>query len=105
MKFKIFIAATLICFASFPCKATDQPSLGTAIVDLLLMRPAGLIATVTGAALFTGLTPLTALADIPPPHDAFEILAKPVVYAPFAFTFQRPLGVVHPDSDGVYRRR
>lgn len=62
------------------------------LVDVILARPTGLVATVCGSALFLALSPLTALATIPPPHDAFEIAANKLILAPADFTFSRRVG-------------
>lgn len=61
------------------------------MIDMLL-RPVGMAATVIGAGVFVGVSPLTALATIPPPHDAFEKLADTIVCKPFKYTFMRPVG-------------
>jgi hypothetical protein len=65
---------------------------GFILLDVLMYRPAGLIATVVGAGLYVGASPLIALASIPAPHDAFVKTGKILVVAPAAYTFIRPLG-------------
>jgi len=70
----------------------DSPPTGTFLVDVILMRPGGLMLTVVGSALFVGLSPLTALAAVSPPHDAFDIAAELLVLKPANFTFNRPVG-------------
>lgn len=60
--------------------------------DLIVMRPLGLAATIAGTALFIVISPLTALAYIPEPHDSFEKTANQLIFAPGHFTFSRPLG-------------
>lgn len=72
------------------------------LADILLLRPTGLVLTVAGAAAYLGVTPLTAIADAAPPHDAFERVGTMLVGAPFAFTFKRPLGEMNYQRDGVY---
>lgn len=74
------------------------------LVDVLIYRPVGLIATVAGTALFIGISPLTGLAAISPPHDSFKRMAGILIWAPGKFTFDRPMGVYYPDRDGEYRR-
>jgi hypothetical protein len=79
---------------SLPCRA-NEPLPTTAVVgDILFMRPSGLILTLVGSALFVGLSPLTAIAAISPPHDAFEVAADVLVLRPANFTFNRPVGVM-----------
>lgn len=62
------------------------------LFDVIVYRPLGLVATIVGSALYVGLSPFTALASIPPPHDAFAKVGDILVVAPAAYTFQRPLG-------------
>jgi len=52
----------------------------------------GLVATVIGTGVYIGISPLTALASIPAPHDAFVKTGKILILSPAAYTFIRPLG-------------
>ncbi len=61
-------------------------------LDLLIYRPLGLITTIVGTAVFIGVSPFTALASIPAPHDAFHKTANIFIMAPANYTFSRPLG-------------
>ncbi len=63
-----------------------------AVIETLLVRPIGFATTICGTALFVGMSPLTALASIPHPHDAFEKTANALIVAPAEYTFTRPLG-------------
>ena len=65
---------------------------GFVILDVLFYRPVGLIATVIGTGVFIGMSPLTALASIPKPHDAFVKTGKILILSPAAYTFVRPVG-------------
>jgi len=65
----------------------------------IFLRPAGLVGTLVGAGLFVGLSPITALAAIPAPHDAFEKLGNTIVCKPFKYTFERPVGDYEYDKD------
>lgn len=58
----------------------------------IFLRPLGIVGTLVGSALFVGLSPVTALAAIPYPHDAFEKLGNTIVCKPFKYTFERPVG-------------
>ena len=72
------------------CKPKNQAlSLAT---DVIVVRPLGALGTLAGGALFIGLSPFTALASIPEPHDAFTRMGAILVGAPYAYTFIRPLG-------------
>ena len=62
------------------------------MLDVVLYRPVGLVATVVGAGVLVGISPLVALASIPKPHDAFQKTAGILILAPAAYTFVRPVG-------------
>jgi len=62
------------------------------LTDVILIRPVGFAGTLGGAGLFLGLSPLTALASIPEPHDAFTKMGGILVGIPYSYTFERPLG-------------
>jgi len=65
---------------------------GFYILDVLLYRPVGLLATIAGTGAFVAISPLLGLASIPEPHDAFQKTAGILVLAPAAYTFNRPIG-------------
>lgn len=62
------------------------------LIDILIYRPIGFAATVAGTGLFVAISPLTAFAQIAPPHDAFQKAADVLIFAPGEFTFVRPVG-------------
>ncbi len=62
------------------------------ILDVLVYRPVGIAATIAGTGLFAAMTPLTAIAQIAPPHDAFAKTANILIGAPARYTFRRPVG-------------
>lgn len=62
------------------------------IVDLIILRPITLAATLAGTGLFVGFAPFTAMASIAPPHDAFARAANALIATPACHTFNRPLG-------------
>ncbi len=62
------------------------------LTDVIVIRPVGLAGTIAGGALFIGLSPFTAIANIPEPHNAFDRVGKVLVGIPYAYTFVRPLG-------------
>jgi hypothetical protein len=67
----------------------DEPFDGTSgamAVDLLLVRPVGLAASIVGAALFIVSLPFSALGG------NSEAAAEKLINEPVFFTFQRPLG-------------
>ena len=63
-----------------------------AVFEILILRPLGFASLVGGTALFVGMSPLTALASIPAPHDAFPKTAELLVVTPARYTFVRPIG-------------
>lgn len=106
MKIKILILVVIMLVmtdTTYAITEDRQPPV-VALIDIILYRPLGLIATVTGSAVFVGISPLTALAAISPPHDAFEKTADLLIMKPVKYTFDRPLDVYYPDYDGEYRR-
>lgn len=95
---KLLISITLFSVISFSVPAYAETEEGKynpmfALTDIIFLRPMGLIATVAGSALFIGLSPVTALASITPPHDAFSHMGHYLVMTPVDFTFSRPIGV------------
>ena len=88
-----FVLVSIIsCSTIPPSKSVEAVDPGFVILDVLLYRPMGLAVTIIGTGAFIGLSPLTALASIPEPHDAFAKTAKILILAPGAYTFIRPLG-------------
>jgi hypothetical protein len=61
------------------------------MIDMIL-RPVGIAATIIGAGVYVGVSPLTAISTISKPHDAFEKLADTMICKPFKWTFLRPSG-------------
>lgn len=72
------------------------------LADIILLRPTGVVLAVAGTALFLATTPFTAIANIAPPHDAFARVGTIMVLAPAGFAFNRPLGEMNYQSNGVY---
>lgn len=101
---KIRICLLLLIASINTAQARDQQPQAVYLVDIMIYRPLGLIATVVGSAVFVGISPLTALTSISPPHDAFEKTAQLLIVNPAKYTFDRPLGVYYADPDGEYRR-
>ena len=61
-------------------------------VEVVFLRPLGLVTTVVGTGLFIGLSPFTAFASFAPPHDAFKWMGDGLIVRPARYTFKRPLG-------------
>ena len=103
---KNIILTCLLLFASINAAQAEEEPLpkGYYIADVMFLRPLGLVTTVVGTAVFVGISPLTWMAAIAPPHDAYTKLADLMIARPARFTFDRPLGVYYADPDGKYRR-
>ncbi|MDD1611538.1 MAG: hypothetical protein LUQ57_00180 [Methylococcaceae bacterium] len=77
-------------FADTP-PTVNKPSGVDFLYDVIL-RPAGLVATILGGGFYLAMSPFTAVTSIYPPHDTFEKFADLVVVNPYKFTFTRPVG-------------
>jgi hypothetical protein len=64
-----------------------------AVLDLVIVRPFALGATIATTGLFVGLSPLIGLATIIKPHDALRKTSQLLVIDPAKYTFVRPLGL------------
>jgi len=92
-KISLIFMLTVIGFAPVAQgQEVEETDPGFVIMDVLVYRPLGLAATVVGTSLFVAMSPLTAIASIPKPHDAFEKVGKILVITPATDTFVRPLG-------------
>jgi hypothetical protein len=81
-----FIVITLIS-TSVPALADDGPTVAAAMVaDVIIARPAGLVAIVLGTAVFVVALPFAAISG------SVEPVARTLVAEPFEFTFTRPVG-------------
>ena len=88
----VILLSVMCCSAVAHSQSVEETDPGFVLLDVLLYRPLGLVATVIGTGAFIGLSPLTALASIPEPHDAFAKTGKILILAPGAYTFIRPGG-------------
>jgi hypothetical protein len=88
-----FVLVSIIsCSTIPPSKSVEEVDPGFVMLDVLLYRPVGFAVTIIGTGAFIGLSPLTALASIPEPHDAFAKTARILILAPGDYTFIRPIG-------------
>jgi hypothetical protein len=78
--------------ASFTRDDGDQPNRVPIVIDVLLLRPIGLLMTVTGAAFY--LCPVAPITALVRPLDITKPLG-PLVVTPGRFTFGDPIGY-HP---------
>lgn len=63
------------------------PSAGAMTVDLLVVRPVSLLASVIGLAVFIVQAPISAFHD-----DGLQTTGRKLVVEPLQFTFSRPIG-------------
>lgn len=67
----------------------ESPSAAAMAVDLLIVRPLGLVASVVGIGLFVVQLPFAVLSGDLPNDPANKLVSEPLAY-----TFTRPLGVM-----------
>jgi hypothetical protein len=87
----VFLVATsplVYAQASYPsADPTEKPSAEAIAADVLLLRPAGFLATVLGSIVFVIALPISL------PTRSVDYVAEKLVVAPAKYTFVRPLGV------------
>lgn len=93
MRLRLTAAALLLALAVCPWRASAQqrePISGDRatdmVVDVVVIRPLGLVATVAGAALAVVALPFTI------PSGSVEASARELIVKPADYTFRRPLG-------------
>jgi hypothetical protein len=89
----LFVLLSIMsCSTIAPSQSVEEVDPGFVLLDVLFYRPVGFAVTIIGTGAFIGLSPLTAFASIPKPHDAFTKTARILILAPGAYTFIRPVG-------------
>ena len=78
----LFVAIALLA-ASGPAFGGDAENIP---VDVLIIRPIGLVGTVLGTALFIVALPFSI------PSGSVKMTARKLIVEPFKYTFTRPLG-------------
>ncbi|MDX1961164.1 MAG: hypothetical protein SFU98_21525 [Leptospiraceae bacterium] len=90
MRNKLLIAILLVLLSSGTIFSKEMPSAGEMFVDMLIVRPLGIVSTVGGIVLFVIPTPFYFFAPNP------KISAKNSFYRfvgyPAQYTFVRPIG-------------
>jgi hypothetical protein len=92
ISFFILLSMMSSAAAATQSQSVEQSDPGFVLLDVFFYRPVGLAVTILGTAAFIGLSPLTALASIPAPHDTFNKIGKILILVPAAYTFIRPIG-------------
>jgi hypothetical protein len=72
--------------ASTRIEETSSPEI---LLDIVFLRPLGLLSTIVGTSVFLVSLPITI-----PTKSADEVASK-MVYAPFNYTFRRPVGTLN----------
>ncbi|WP_305907808.1 hypothetical protein Q9L42_013885 [Methylomarinum sp. Ch1-1] len=85
------IIIAFILMGVSPCLSASSKD-ANVLIDVVILRPLGFVSMIGGAAVFLGLSPLTAFAAIPEPHDSFEKMGDILVVNPAKFTFEREVG-------------
>jgi len=91
--FKLLFLVTSILLSSI--SLADEPRKADGydvLADTIIVRPMSFVGMIVGSALFAGLSPFTAIATIPAPHNAFKLLADILIIKPAKYTFNRPVG-------------
>ena len=93
------IILTMLLISTMPISTSVEAeeieknySVAFVIPDILIYRPIGVAVTTVGAAIFAAISPFTALAQISPPHNAFEKTSNILIKVPVQYTFKRPVG-------------
>lgn len=91
MKKFMAVLLVLMVFSSGTAFALDEierrePSAPEMVLDLFVLRPGGIVATVAGTGIFVVALPFTL------PTGSVGVSARKLIADPFAFTFMRPLG-------------
>lgn len=92
-KFLILLfALTLLVSTADYSKAADvqfkEPSGPEYLLDIVFLRPVGLFTTVVGTAAYVISLPISI------PTGSADEAAEKLVFAPFNYTFRRPLGTL-----------
>ena len=86
----IFLLAVLLTpltpRASFSSEFQNEPTGSQIAIDIVLLRPLGLTATVLGSGIFIIGLPFTI------PTSTVGLSAQKLIVEPFRFTFARPIG-------------
>ena len=102
LKSFIFVLSVAFAAPGFAANYSGGYKVESDAYDVMIdffLRPVGFAATIIGAGVLVGTSPLTGMASIPSPHDAFGKLANTIVCKPFKWTFERPVGDYRYDVD------
>ena len=92
MSKKLFLGLLALLLAAIPLSAAAAPGsvsgdpAADMVVDIVVMRPLGLVTTVVGAALTVLALPFTI------PSGSVKASANALIVEPARYTFERPLG-------------
>jgi len=87
----VFSLTLLVSTADYSKAASarvEDPSGPEYFLDIVVLRPVGLVTTVIGTAVYIVSLPISI------PTKSADKAAEKLVFAPFDYTFKRPLGVL-----------
>ena len=85
----VFSLMLLVSTADYSKAATtrvEEPSGPEYLLDIVFLRPIGLVTTVFGTAIYVVSLPISI------PTKSADKAAEKLVFAPYEYTFHRPLG-------------
>jgi hypothetical protein len=103
MRGRLMSAVLTLALAVMPCSAAAEADgsitgdrAADMVLDVVVMRPLGLVATVLGTALTVVALPFTI------PSGSVEASARELIVKPAEYTFKRPLGDFSDGSEDEY---
>jgi len=86
------VCIALVLLSSAAWAQPEPPSGADMVVDLVVMRPLGLLGVVLGSAAFVIALPFTV------PSGSVDRAAEELVKKPVRYTFRRPLGEIYEEQ-------
>lgn len=87
--FSIMLLVSTADYAKAANMKAVEASSPEILLDVVFLRPFGLVSTVVGTAVFLVTLPISI------PTKSADNVASKMVYAPFNYTFRRPIGVLN----------
>lgn len=89
---QVSLLAIALLFSNMASAETQAIDGYDVLADVGVVRPVSFACMMLGTAVFVALSPATALATIPAPHKAFQLMADTLIVEPAKYTFSRPAG-------------
>ena len=84
--FSIMLIVSTAGYSKAASVKVEEASSPEILLDIVFLRPLGLVSTIVGSAVFVISLPITI-----PTKSADDVVSK-MVYDPFNYTFKRPIG-------------